>query len=145
MALTGLEEHASSDERDPLVALQEDSALLASLPATRQAIVKQLAQVTRAVEAATTLMINISVAVQLGLVSVLPNAPATSPGDIRRPLEQQRSQMMSALNGTAVATYARIYASASDADLAKYIEFLQSPAGTHFMDVSLHALARADF
>lgn len=141
--LTKLEEEASSDSRDPAVAMQEDSALLASLPAARQAIVKELVQVTRAGEALTTIMINTTVAVQVGLASSMPNASAPPATEIRKSLEQQRPQMLGALGGVAAAAYARVYTTVADADLARYIAFLKSPAGKRFSDVGLHAFDAA--
>jgi hypothetical protein len=142
-ALTRLEEEAASLERDPQVAMQEDSALLASLPARRQALLRQLAVVTRAGEALMTITLNTAVAVEAGLASALPDAPATSAADARQALERQRPQMMGALNAFAAASFARVYASAPDPHLAQYIAFLKSPAGIHFTDVGLRAIDAA--
>ena len=142
-SLTKHEEDASADARDPNAAMAQDSAFFASLPAARQALVKQLVQVSRGGESLTTITINTAVAVQAGLASAMPNAPAVSAADMRAALEQQRPKMLSALSSVAAASYARTYANVPDADLSKYLAFLESSAGARFIEVALQALDAA--
>lgn len=141
-SLAKLEEEAASREQDA-AAMREDSALLASLPAKRQALLRQIAEVTRSGEALTTIMINMTVAIQIGVASAMPNGPALGPDDLRKSLEQQRPQMMAAMDKLAIASYARTYQSTPDADLEKYIAFLRSRAGKHFMEVGVRAIDSA--
>jgi hypothetical protein len=141
-AVTKLEEDAAFDDRGAEAPAQ-DRALLESLPASRRALLKQLGDVTRSGEALANMTINTTLAVQLGALSATPNAPGPSPAELRKYLEAQRPRMVEALGQLAVAGYARMYASAPDADLARYIAFLRSPAGAHFTDVALRAVDAA--
>jgi len=143
IAFTKLEEDAAAQERDPHVAMREDMAFLSTLPASRQARLHEIVEVTRSAEALTNMTINTLVAVQAGAASALPGGPAVSARELRGTMDAQRPQMLKAYAGLAAGSFARIYAGASDAELAKYTAFLKSPAGRHFMDISVRALDAA--
>jgi hypothetical protein len=143
IALTKLEEAASADQRDPMVAMREDMALLSTLRPSRQAKLSEIAEVTRSAEALTNMTINTTIAVQLGVASALPGGPAISAAEMRRAMEAQRPEMLKAYAGLATAIFARTYADVPDQELTKYITFLKSAAGRHFMDIGVRALDAA--
>lgn len=142
-AVAQLEAQANADVRDPRESLQKGSALFASLPAARQAQLRDCVRVTRAAETSTNTMLNALVAIQVGIASTRPQGPAISARDIRNALEPQRPQLLQMTDQMALASFTQIYANLTDAELAAYITYLGSAAGTHYIDLEMQAVDAA--
>lgn len=139
-AMTLLEVEASSRQRDPSAALEEGRDLLATLPAARQKQLSRLVDVTNIVEALTNITINTAIASSVGASSTLPQEQRRSVSEFRRKMNEQRPAMLKSIRDISLASFASAYAKASDADLNKYIEFLQTTSGKHFSDVGIRAV-----
>ncbi len=143
LVITKLEETAALDPREPEVVMREDAALLASLPATRRALIAELSIVTRAAEATTDTTIETSVAIETSAAAARPDMPHRAEREIRRALNAQRATMLQLNEKGAQGMFARTYQSISDTDFAKYIAFARTPAGRRCNDLTTRALNAA--
>lgn len=136
-------ESASQATTDPLAIVQQGSALLSAMPAARRTMLQEYVQVTRSAEMMAQFTVDTTVAMQQGLLSVTPNATDLSAKELRATLEAQRPQMIPALAEFSLAIYARTYSRLPTAELRKYVDFMKTKAGRHFMDVSFEAFTAA--
>lgn len=141
--ITSLEEAASAAQTDPQAVAQQGTALLATMPAARRALLEEFVVVTRSAETVTQIAIDTALAAQRGVLSVSPNAPSNAADELRTALEAQRPQLLQAFAGLSLASYAIAYQKLPSAELAQYIKFLKSEPGRHFADVGVKALSAA--
>jgi hypothetical protein len=142
-AITQLEEAASTDAGDFQARVQTGAKVLASATADRQALLKRVAQVTRAAQASTDIIINTAVGIQEGLAKVMPMGSKSAAKEFRAVLEQQRPQMVKSFKTATVALFAAAYEGLDDESLSRYVGFLKSPAGLAYTEVSLRAMDQA--
>jgi hypothetical protein len=140
--ITKLEETAAADKQDPTKILQDATAMLAKASSARRSLLEQLVSATRSAEAMTTLSIDTALGLQQGASSA-PNASASTKTDLKTKLERQRPQLLQAFGQVGLTISARTYASLPDAAISKYVQFLKSPAGAQFTDISIRALDAA--
>lgn len=143
LSITRLEETAALDDRDPDLITREDAELLASLTATRRALIAELSIVTRAAESTTDTTIETSVAIETSAAAARPEVKHRSEREIRAALNSQRAAMLQTNEKAAQGSFARTYQSISDADFAKYIAFARTPAGRRYNDLTTRALNAA--
>ena len=136
-------EEASAAETDPGATLREGAALLTAMPPERRAAFQEMIVLSRAPEAITTISINTALAIQEGIASVTPGAPAPSRRELRAALEAQRPQMLQAFTSFSLAMFAKLYAPLTARQLGEYLAFLRSPAGQHFTEVGVRAVEQA--
>ena len=141
--ITSLEETASAAQTNPQAVVQQGTALLATMAATRRALLEEFVVVTRSAETVTQISIDTALAAQRGVLSMTPNSPHDSMDDLRSALEAQRPQLLKAFTGLSLASYATAYAELPTSELAQYTEFLKSEPGKHFTDVGLKAFSAA--
>lgn len=141
--VTALEEAASADQGDPQALLAEGAKRLDEGPVARRELLNELVTVTHAAESMVQMTINVSLATQRGASSATPNLPLPNQAELRRQLEAQRTPMLQAYTGMALASSARTYATLPTATLAQYVTFLKSNAGRHFNDLGLKAIDAA--
>jgi hypothetical protein len=142
-AVARAEEATPMGQADPAVALKAGRRLLASMPLERRKLLQDLIAATHAAEGLVQITISTTVAAQLGAASALPGVTAPSARQMRAVLEEQRPEMLKAFTRTTMATFAQVYAKLSSEQLRDYLEFVRSPAGAAFNEVSLHAAEAA--
>ncbi len=140
LAMTQWEEASGSTGDDPSARVQEGASRLGSMAPARRELLAALNKESRAAPAMANMSINTALGVQQGLLSAQPDRPGPTLAQMRAELEAQRAAMEEAFGGLMLALAAVTYEAASDAQLAAYLAFLQSPAGAHFTEVAEHAL-----
>jgi hypothetical protein len=126
--VTALEEAAATTENSNRIETIADDAFAALAPA-RKVLIERMVKATRVAEVAASIIINQQVAVMRGFAVYAGRADSESQNDAKARLNRYRDQMVSALGRRMVAHSAVIYGPLSDDDLAKYIDFLESPTG----------------
>lgn len=137
--ISAIEVASSRDTRDTATMVSEGEAAFAQLSPSRRALLERLVLVTRSGEAITNIVINTTLAVQMGFKQAMPDAPGPSLRDLREGLQLQRPQLVTAYERYATVVGALTYRTLGDADLTRYVDFLATPAGQHFTDLSLRA------
>jgi hypothetical protein len=140
---TELEEATAVPGRDPNVAMQQGVALLKAASPERRALLSEFVVVTKAAETFAGLTINTAIAIQQGMAAAMPGGPKVSTQELRASLEAQRSRMLQAFEGIALASFASMYEPAGDGPMKEYVAFMRAPAGEHFTDLSMVAVERA--
>ena len=140
LAMTQWEEASGSTGDDPSARVQEGASRLGGMSPARRELLAALNKESRAAPAMVNMSINTALGVQQGLLSAQPDRPGPTLAQMRAELEAQRAAMEEAFGGLMLALAAVTYEAASDAQLAAYLAFLQSPAGAHFTEVAEHAL-----
>jgi hypothetical protein len=140
---TQLEERASADTGDPEAAVRKGMAAFEGATPGRQQILQQLATETQAAEAMTSMMLETTIGVQLGVLRALPGRPGPSGIELRAGAERQRAEMLKVFAPIAVALYAGSYAEASDAQLQDYLAFTGTAAGRSFTALGISAVEQA--
>jgi hypothetical protein len=143
-AVTRIEEASTANTADVEARLQASAKVLANASSERQALLKRLTVVTHAAEASADIIINSAIGMQEGLARVQPSfASKSSQKEARALLEKQRPQMIQSFESMMVALFAAMYEGADDALLGRYIDFLSSPQGRAYTELSLRAVDRA--
>jgi hypothetical protein len=140
---TELEEATAVPGRDPNVAMQQGVALLKAASPERRALLSEFVVVTKAAETFAGLTINTAIAIRQGMAAAMPGGPKVSTQELRASLEAQRSRMLQAFEGIALASFASMYEPAGDGPMKEYVAFMRAPAGEHFTDLSMVAVERA--
>lgn len=141
--ITALEVAAARPDRDSDRVIRAGIARLAAAPEERRKLIDSLVEATRAAEAITNMTINIAVAVQRGMGSVRPDLPAPPVTELRQAFAAQRPQMLEAYRGMSRSLFAETYSALPDADLARYLEFLQGDPGARFLAATMAATEQA--
>jgi len=142
-AITKAEEAGSADVRDPDERVRDDAKLFAQLPATRKDLLQKLVEASHGAEVAVTVSIRTAVAARRAVEQARPDAPGVPSSEIEAALERQRPRLERMYGAVIAASGARIYSGVPDGSLARYIDFLDSPAGSHFTVVGARALEAA--
>lgn len=134
--ITRLEEEASS-RAPPERALE----LVAALPAERRELYLRLARAIHAGEVGAATLINMSYGLARGIRIAAPGTQ--DPEEIREALQANRPRIVTMIRqqflGAAVVTYATL----SDAEVERYVAFVESPAGRRYQAATASALDRA--
>lgn len=140
--LTALEEKASTAD-----ALRER---MESGPAfVRELSPERLAQYTRLVsaihagEVGATMMINLAVGLARGFGAASPGLSAGDGEAVRTLMEARRPDLVAAMDKQQLLFFATSYASVSDADIALYVDFAESPLGRRYQAATVMALDKA--
>ena len=143
-AITRLEEQSSaaSSNEDPGALASRGMDILQKSSEHRRQLIADLVRETRAAGGLVEMTLNVALAIQRGVLASNPDAPGVTAAELRAALEQQRPAMLQAYERIARASYALMYEALSDAELEQYVAFCKSPAGAHFVAVSLLALDR---
>jgi hypothetical protein len=140
-AMTRLEQAQSG--RNSQAILDEGAALLRDMPSSRRRILDEVVLATRSAELMTEITIGATLAVHQGAASA--NAARLPPGELKAALDARRHQFMRNFTALSLAGFAATYSSVPDAELEKYVDFLKSEAGRHYIAVSGRALSAALF
>jgi hypothetical protein len=140
-AMTRLEQAQSG--RNSQAILDEGAALLRDMPSSRRRILDEVVLATRSAELMTEITIGATLAVHQGAASASPNAARLPPGELKAALDARRHQFMRNFTALSLAGFAATYSSVPDAELEKYVDFLKSEAGRHYIAVSGRALSAA--
>jgi hypothetical protein len=137
--ITRIEEDASKVDA---AAEREKAApgILASLSAERAQRFAALVKAIRMGEVSAELMINTTLGVAYGFAFATPNADLAGLEKLKRQLEAQKPQLVELLARRSAADFAVIYRALSDAELDRYVGFMQTEAGRHYHDVTSAAL-----
>jgi hypothetical protein len=138
-----MEEASSADNGGSEAKLREGMGLFSKASGERQALLKQLVQVTRSPEAGMQMVVDTTLAIQQGLAAAQPSLPGPSPAELRAALEKQRPQMLQGFAGMTAVLFARTYAKLSDDELQQYIAFLSGAAGARYTELGMEGLQRA--
>ena len=125
---TALEEAAATPENSARIETIADDAFAALAPA-RKDLIERMVKATRAGEFAASIIINQQLGIMRGIAVYAGRADSESQNDAKARLNRYRDQMVTTLGRRMIAHSAVIYGPLSDEDLAKYIDFLESPAG----------------
>ena len=141
--ITAFEMAASRPERDSERAIRNGIKRLAEASQPRKGLIESLVDSTRVAESITNMTINVAVAVQRGMANVRPDLPMPPLATLREAFAVQRVQMLQAYRGMSQALFAEMYHPLPDAELASYLEFLRSAAGSHFLEATMQAMEQA--
>lgn len=141
--ITALEVAAARPERDSERTLRAGIERLAAAAPERRQLIESLVEAARAAEVVTNMTIGIAVAVQRGMASVRPDLPAAPVSELRQAFAAQRAQLLEAYRGMSRALFAEMYSALPEADLSRYLEFLQSEPGAGFLAATMAATEQA--
>jgi hypothetical protein len=139
---TGLEERSSEVEFQQRIE-REAAAYAAALPEARLERIRRFEKSARAGEGATDMTINTAVGIAYGVLLATPRGDPALLGPLRKRIESQRPAMAETMKQRMIEALAFIYKDVSDADLDRYAQFAESPAGRRYHDASGKALAVA--
>ncbi|HSV48277.1 MAG TPA: hypothetical protein VLJ58_20985 [Ramlibacter sp.] len=140
-AISRLEEGQSRQSAQ--TTLDQGAALLQGMPSSRRRVLEEAVLATRSAELMTEMSIGMALAAQLGAASASPHAAGPSLRELKDALEARRHDYMRSFTALSLAAFAATYASLSDADLEKYVDFLKSQAGQHYVAVTGRAFSAA--
>ncbi len=134
-------EVVKSAERDGGEARQKEAAQKwAAATPQRRALLQDFQVASRSAEAAASSMLNLMIAMQIGVVGAV-GGPEMPPLQVmRQQLEPQRQKMQAEMGPVALSLSADMYASLSDADLQAYLAFQKSEAGQHMTGIVMQVL-----
>jgi Uncharacterized protein conserved in bacteria (DUF2059) len=141
--ITQVEVAASAAGQDSEKLMREGMALFSKARANRQDLLKQTSAATRAPEMLTNITIDVATATALGVAQAMPDSPGISIRELRAQMQAQRPSILQTMTVVCHAVFASTYATLSDAELARYLVFLKSPAGQNFNDAIMRALSAA--
>jgi hypothetical protein len=137
-------EHDSSElVPDPQERVRRGTDVLASASDARKAALQAIVTKSHSVEMMADTVIEMTLAVQQGMASVLPSAPGNSTAELKARLESQRPQIMGHYAQISLNAFAFTYGGLSDDELQRYADFLGSPSGIAFNDATMRGVARA--
>jgi len=142
-SIARMEEASSADNGNSEAKLREGMGLFSKSSADRQAMLKQLVQVTHSPEAGAQMVVDTTLAIQQGLAAAQPSLPGPSPAEVRATLEKQRPQLLQGFAGMTAVLFARTYAKLSDDELQQYIAFLSGAAGARYTELGMDGLQQA--
>lgn len=124
-------------------AMHESPALLAAASAQRRSLYDRLATATKAGKSGADMELHLMSGVAYGVVAASRFPDARVLEKIAKGFEAQRAALEDAMLRQTLGQYAYIYQQVSDADLERYIEVVESPAGMRFTDATIAAVDRA--
>lgn len=136
-------EAVARQARDPAGWLSKANATYAAASPARRTRLDAIERATQAAELTADLQIQVATAVLRGIAA---GAPPAAREELRQALEQlqrQKPLFVAAARGSMLATFAACYATAQDADLDRYLAYLQSPEGRHATIVLVRAVSSA--
>ncbi|HEY2818643.1 MAG TPA: hypothetical protein VGK44_16110 [Casimicrobiaceae bacterium] len=131
--VTQLEEAAAAPENSDHIEIIATDAAAALDPARKQ-LIERMVKATRVAEVAASIVINQQMGVMRGFAVYAGHPDSASKDDEKAQLNKYRDQMIALLGPRMLAHSAVIYGPLSDDDLAKYVAFLESPAGVKTSD-----------
>jgi hypothetical protein len=137
--ITRIEEEASTLE-EVLKREKISPGALASVPSARKQRFEKLIKATRMGELSAGLMINTTLGVAYGFAYATPNADFAALEKLKRQLESQKPELAELLGKRSLADIAVIYRALSDAELDRYLVFMETEAGQHYHEVTSAAL-----
>lgn len=141
---SALEDAASQRKGgDGEVVLREAIALVRAMPAERRATLARMVVALQAVESFANMTVNTTIAVELGARRASAAEVIARRQEIQSQILRERPQWLERLASLAMLSLAHVYAAASDDELARYVAFLETPAGRHYNDLSMAALDMA--
>lgn len=132
--ITGLEVASSSSPKETQRFIEEGNQALTGAGIRRKQQLMRLLEVTRSAELIVETQIQVAVGMVAGMRSGQPHAPGATAATLERELRRHKPQMVAASAGVAMALYAAIYATVSDAEIDQYLDFLGSNDGMRFHD-----------
>ena len=119
------------------------SQLLASSSAERVALIKDILVQSHTAEAMVDIIINTTLAVRNGVMVASPGMPHGDTRELRASLESRRPAMIESFTKVSLPITANSYAAVSDADLARYLQFMKTEQGARFNEVSIRSFESA--
>lgn len=138
-------EEKFGDNADPAATQRQQQAIAEfakKVPEARLALVKRMTSALDAGNATAKAMGNMTIAIAYG-AAMATGGEAEIAAKLRREFDAERPQVAQQMERVMIATYAYMYRSASDADLGRYVDFIESPAGLRYHDASSAALEQA--
>jgi hypothetical protein len=133
-------EAAKADQAQAIEAARQ---LVATLPAPRIELVRELVAATRAADFIVDLTVNMTVAIAYGASLASSEVEVTPLNELRKLVLKDREQIAGAMNELLLAVYAKTYEKASDADLKSYAAFMKTAAGAQFTEAVIVAFERS--
>lgn len=140
---SALEDAASRRSSDGEAVLREAIELVRAMPAERRATLARMVIALQAVESFANMTVNTTIAVELGARRASAAEVIARRREIQSQILRERPQWLERLASLALLSLAHVYAAASDDELARYVAFLETPAGRHYNDLSMAALDMA--
>ncbi|MCB1916452.1 MAG: hypothetical protein KDG52_12150 [Rhodocyclaceae bacterium] len=143
-SITRLEIATLADDRSSKHILADNAERLAGMPATRRGLLERAVAASRAVRMAENLVINMIAGLEYGSRRARGEGPdSPSLAELRQQLEINRPALAEAFLELSLAISAETYQSLAEDELAAYVGFLESPAGSHFHELGVAALDAA--
>ena len=141
--ISALEESSAGREPDPQERLRRGAEALAGASDARKAALQAILAETHSVDIMADTLIEMALAVQQGMASLDPAASTASIAELKANLGSRRPQLIQHYAQISLPAYAFTYIDLSDDELAKYAEYLGTPAAKSFNDGSTRGVSRA--
>jgi len=140
--ITALEEQNSTSAafRERLADAPER---IKALTPERRALYDRLLKAVHAGDVGAAILINVNAGIVRGFGAAIPGYMGPDADDIRKQMEAQRPQLAAVMEQQQLTFFVAAYASLSDEELERYIEFAKSPAGGRYQAATITALDRA--
>lgn len=112
-------------------------------PEERLELIQALDQALRVTDSATRMMMNMSLAIGIGVLDTAPYVDEQAVTKMRESIEAERPSMAETVGPAMFVMLLYAYRDVSDADLNRYIEFAVSPAGDRYQRAMTDGLDRA--
>ena len=141
--ITAMEASSAAQLTDPQERLRRGAEALSGASEARKAALQAIVAETRSVDMMADTLIEMALAVQQGMASVDPAASGASIAELKANLSVRRPQLVQHYAQIAQPAYAFTYAGLDDDELAKYADYLGTPAARSFNDGSMRGVSRA--
>lgn len=138
--ITAMEIAKSAERGGDDARRQEGDRRLAAATPRRRALLQAFQDASRNAEAAASSMLNLMIAMQIGVTRAMGGPELPPLQAMCQQLEPQRQKMQAEMAPVALSLAAEMYAPLSDADLQAYVNFQKSEAGGHMTEVTLQVL-----
>jgi hypothetical protein len=139
-----VEQAASTTQTDLREVIKQGTDVFEHLPAKRRELLTRLLQETRADEAMVEVAIHTLVAAHKGVVAAIPVVPSSlSNEEVKSTLMKDREGMLASYKQLILASFAQAYKPLTDAELARYVDFLHSSAGRRHTQLATDSLKLA--
>ena len=142
--ITRLETAGLGDERTGEQIIADNSARIAAMPPRRKALLERAIVASRAIQMAENLVINTTLGLEHGARAARGQVTGSDALiELRSRLESTRPALSEAFLALSLAMSAEAYRALSVEQLAAYVDFLESPAGSRFHEIGVAALDTA--
>ena len=141
--ISAMEASSATQVTDPQERLRRGAQALGGATGARKAALQAILTETHSVDIMADTLIEMALAVQQGMASLDPAATSASIAELKANLNSRRPQLVDHYAQISLPAYAFTYTGLGDDELARYAQYLATPAAKAFNDGSSRAISRA--